>query len=115
LGVSISAEKATTVDCLTALSPSLNPSRTRLRLNFDRGGKLKDLNRLGFSITGFVHLIEQYGYMETGELSLKVGRHFHHQLMLLQSARTAFFHLTVIKYEKKRDAHDAEFRCQHRA
>jgi hypothetical protein len=33
--------------------------------------------------------------------------------MFLQSARPAFFHLTVVKYKQKWDAHDAEFGGQH--
>jgi len=59
---------------------------------------------IALSLEYILFLIGQTGKPEMGEPLLNIRCHFHHQLMLLQSARSAFFHLTVIKYEKKRDA-----------
>ena len=60
-------------------------------------------------------MIGQTGKPATGEPLLNIWRHFHHELMLLQSSRHTLFHLAVVKDEDERNAHDAELGGQHRA
>ena len=53
--------------------------------------------------------------METGETLLYIRCHFHHEIMFLQSARPALFHLAIVKNENEGNAHDIIFCSQHRA
>ena len=36
---------------------------------------------------------------------LDVGRHLHHQIMLLEPARHTFLKIPIVEYEQKRNAH----------